>query len=345
MKRIAGVFILSLFFSVSVVPMAIGDESGKLKVLIVKDPYTDSRFGPEQLRGPENLDNAGLAAILKKYGCEVVEKATIKMPPELEREYGEWNRASLTNRILGKTIYKYNKGEVFVLGLLSGSKSLLGMLSGLQHLGPGRAPLKDSRGRDIIGLPRLGEGQPLRVGLVWIDAKGAFNTPDITLEGDMGGMNVAVAAGRCNTTLRLQAGLDPPLSTKYIVMAGVRDTNPYEQVHIDDSFIERISVDELRGLSPVIGKQIQRVSGLTDVIYVHVDLSVLDPEEIPGYPHRVREGPSSRELAACLRVMFKYPQVAALGIAAMPEEPEEISLQAANRLIEGAFQGIQDRGN
>ena len=62
----------------------------------------------------------------------------------------------------------------------------MGMLAGLQHLGPDRQPLKDSRGRDIIGLPRLGASKPLRVGLVWIGERGDFNTPNTTTEGDMG---------------------------------------------------------------------------------------------------------------------------------------------------------------
>ena len=170
------------------------------------------------------------------------------MPAELEREYGEWNRASLTNRTLGRIIYESDEGEHFFVGLLSGSKSLVGMLAGLQHLGPDRQPLKDSRGRDILGLPRLGESGPLKVGLVWVSERGDFNTPNTSMEGDMGGMNVAVAAGLSNTMLRQQAGLDPPLSTKHIVMAGVQNTTPYEQLSIDNSFIETVSVEEMKSV-------------------------------------------------------------------------------------------------
>jgi len=343
MKRVCCVFFLLALVLVPVSAQKYQGEDGKIRVVIVKDPYTDSRTGPELLKGPDNLANEGLTRLLLESGCKIVDITEVKMPPELEREYGEWNRASLTNRTLGRIIYAHDKDECFIIGLLSGSKSLVGMLAGLQHLGPERDPLKDSRGRDIIGLPRLGERKPLRVGLVWIDARAAFNTPDITIEGDMGGMNVAVAAGRCGTTLRLQAGLDPPLSTRYIVMAGVRDTNPYEQVHIDESFIETISVDQIRNLSENIETQMQRLNRLTDIIYVHVDLSVLDPSEIPGHPRPVKGGPSSRELAACLAVMFEYPKAAALGIASMPENPAEISVRAANRLVEGAVLGIKNR--
>ena len=87
----------------------------------------------------------------------------------------------------------------------------------------------------------------MKVGLVWISARGDFNTPNTSLEGDMGGMNVAVAAGLSNTMLRQQAGLDPAISTKHIVMAGVQDTTPYEEWDIDNSFIETVSAEEIEG--------------------------------------------------------------------------------------------------
>ncbi len=319
------------------------DASGTVNVLLIKDPYTDSRSGPEQLKGPDHLEASGIQDILEKAGFRIAKFEQVRMPAELEREYGEWNRASLTNRTLGRFIAAHDQNEYFIIGLLSGSKSLVGMLAGLQHQGPGRKPLVDSRGRDILGVPRLKENSPLKIGLLWMDAKAAFNTPDITVSGDMGGMNVAVAAGRCNTTLRLQAGLDPPLSTRCIVMAGVRDVSPYEQVHIDESFIEHISVEDIKTRAPNVKDQMDRLSALTDIIYVHIDMSVLDASEIPGHPHAAGDGPTSQELAACLALIFTYPKASATGIASMPENPAEITFTAANRLIQGIVTGIKSR--
>jgi arginase family enzyme len=217
------------------------------------------------------------------------------------------------------------------------------MLAGLQHLGPDRQPLKDSRGRDILGLPRLGESKPLRVGLVWISPRGDFNTPNTSTEGDMGGMNVAVAAGLSNTMLRQQAGLDPSISTKHIVMAGVQDTNPYEQSSIDNSFIETLSVEEMRGLSGAIDTQMERLSSLTDVIYVHVDLSLLTSAEMPDLPASPYDKLSSDELAAVLGRVFAFPKATAIGIAGLPNDAGEISLNAAYGLIEGAIGGVRNR--
>ena len=319
------------------------DASGRLNVVVVADPYSDTRSGPELVEGPGLLLDGGLQGLLEGMGCNVAQVTTVQMPPELEREYGEWNRASLTNRTLGKIIYESDVGEFFYVGLLSGSKSLVGMLAGLQHLGPDRQPLQDSQGRDILGLPRLGESRPLKVGLVWISERGDFNTPDTSMQGDMGGMNVAVAAGLSNTMLRQQAGLDPPLSTKHIVMAGVQNTTPYEQLSIDNSFIERVSVEEMRNPSGAIHTQMERLSSITDIIYVHVDLSILSATEMPDLPASRYGKLSSDELAALLQQVFAFPKATAIGIAGLPNDAADVSLRAAYRLIEGAIEGVQSR--
>jgi hypothetical protein len=317
--------------------------SGRMTAVVVADPYSDTRTGPELVEGPGILLAGGIEELLAGMDVNVARSTTIQMPEELEREYGEWNRASLTNRTMGRFIYQSNFGEHFFIGLLSGSKSLVGMLAGLQHLGPDRQPLRDSQGRDIMGLPRIGENKPLRVGLVWISERGDFNTPNTSMQGDMGGMNVAVAAGLSNTTLRQQAGLDPPLSTKHIVMAGVQNTTPYEQLSIDNSFIETLSVDELRNLSGNIDFQLERLSRMTDVFYVHVDVNILAAAEMPELPASPYERISSNELAAVLRKIFAHPKASAIGIAGLPNNASEVSVNAAYRLIEGAIGGVKSR--
>jgi arginase len=202
----------------------------------------------------------------------------------------------------------------------------MGMLGGLQQSGPSRRPLK--------------------VGLVWIDAHGDFNTPETTLSGMLGGMPVAISAGLALTNLRLKSGLDPALPTRYIVMVGVRDTDPLEQDLIDRSNIEMITVDDIRTLSPNLHAQMERLSHLTDVIYVHVDMDVLDPREVEGHSLTVANGPTSSELARAITEMFKYDKAAGFGVASTPSgqrDPEGCSLEAAYKLIEAAVQGVRVR--
>jgi arginase len=202
----------------------------------------------------------------------------------------------------------------------------MGMLGGLQRSGP--------------------TSRPLRVGLVFVDAHGDFNTPETTLSGMLGGMPVAVSAGLCLTRLRLKSGLDPAISERHIVLAAVRDTDPLEQDLLDRSAIEFLSVDDVRTASANIERQMKRLSEVTDVIYVHVDMDVLDPREVSGHPLTVPGGPTSLELASSLTEMFKHEKAAALGVASTPSgdrDRDGLSRQAAYNLILGAVKGLQQR--
>jgi arginase len=126
----------------------------------------------------------------------------------------------------------------------------------------------------------------------------------------------------------------------------VRDTDPLEQELIDRSDIEMLTVEDIRSRSENVTRQMERLSSLTDVIYVHVDMDVLDPAEVSGHSLAVADGPTSGELAAALTEMFGYEKVAALGIASTPaweRDPDGTSREAAYILIEGALEGVRRR--
>ena len=184
------------------------------------------------------------------------------------------------------------------------------------------------------------------VGLVFIDAHGDFNVPETTLSGMLGGMPVAVSAGMALHNLRRESGLDPGLPTEHIVMGAVRDLDPLERELVEASDIQHLSTDDLTNHPDRVRAQIERLARSTDVIYVHVDMDVLDPREVPGHPLTVTDGPTSLELGDALAEMFRHPKVAALGIASTPaneRDPDGLSLTAAYNLIRGALEGVQTR--
>ena len=156
-----------------------------------------------------------------------------------------------------------------------------GLVAGLQHSGPTQ--------------------EPLRIGMLWLDAHPDFNTPETTRSGSLGGMPVAVATGRALQRMRLDAGLDPPLADRHVVMGGVRLTDPLEQELLDDSRIEQVSVDDLRTTSPAVFAQLDRLSRITDKLYIHIDMDVLDPREVMGHGNKVPNGPSSERAGAPVR--------------------------------------------
>lgn len=297
-----------------------------------------------QTEGPRVMAEGGLLDILRRRGFAVSGVETVKLTPAEEKEYGDWNRDALESLHIGRLVSAHRLNEGLTIGLLTNCVDLLGMLAGLQHLGPPAA----AAGADEQNLQRggLAGAKPLRVGLVYLDAHADFNTPETSLSGMLGGMDVAVAAGLCLTRLRLKTGLDPALPARYIVFGGLRDVDPLEQDLLDRSNAEFLSVDDLRHASSRIDSQMDRLGRLTDVIYVHIDMDVLDPSEVRGHHLSVPQGPTGGELAAAVERMFRHPKAGAIGIASLPfgeRDKDGVSLKAAYRLIDGALQGYRSR--
>jgi arginase len=293
---------------------------GTLRVSLLKQPFVPNGTSV----GPTTMATGGIQPALEKLGA-TVRVVEIGLTSDEDKEYGGWRRLGFALGHLGREVAKNEREGYFSVGLLGTCPSMPGMAAGLQHSGP--------------------TPEPLKIGLFWLDAHPDFNTPETTRSGSLGGMPVAVATGRCLARMRLDAGLDPPLSERHVVMSGVRLTDPLEQRMLDDSFIEHVSVDDLRQNSPAIARQLDRLSRLTDKIYVHIDMDVLDPAEVMGHGNKVPDGPSSEQLAAVFETIFsRYPRASAIGFATIPPKDEGgLSIAALNRMILGAVRGLKKR--
>ena len=297
-----------------------------VRVALIKMPYVGERNVPDLSRGPEYLEQGGIQKVLEDHGVQAKRVLTVALTPDEEKAYGSWNHLALASGDLAKMVSEERRNGYLPVGLLANCNGILGMLSGLQHSGP--------------------SAKPLRVGMVFIDAHGDFNTPETTLSGMLGGMPVSIAAGQCLTRMRLKAGLEPALPTRHIVEMCVRDTDPLEQELLDRSEIRQLALEDVRTRSANLHREMERLSEATDVIYIHVDMDALDPREVPGHPLTVPGGPTSAELAAALTEMFKYEKTAAFGVASTPFDERDkagVSRQAAYNLILGAVKGVQQR--
>src|SRR3989442_6223763 len=311
--------------AIAIAQVARGDDRAR-PVSLVKMPYRGERNLPDLSDSPDYLEQGGIQGLLEQQGYRVKPVSTVALTPEEQKAYGEWNRLGLANEHLARIIPADRKEGFLPVGLLANCSALMGMLGGLQRSGP--------------------TSRPLRVGLVFIDAHADFNTPETTLSGMLGGMPGAVSAGMCLTRLRLKSGLDPALPERHIVLAGARDLDPLEQDLLDRSAVERLSVEDIKTRSAGRPPPMKRLEGLTDVIYVHVDMDVLDPPEVAGHPLTVPGGPTSLELAAALTEMFRSAKAAAFGVASTPsgdQDRDGKSRQGAYNLIPGALKGVPQR--
>ncbi len=293
---------------------------GRLRVALAQQPLSPN--GPS--KGPRTMAEGGIQRILADLGATIrVDEAVLTA--EEDKEYGGWKRLGMSLGHFADIVKKNERDGFFTVGLLATCPSMPGLVAGLQHSGPTDAPIK--------------------IGMLWLDAHPDFNTPETTRSGSLGGMPVAVATGRALQRMRLDAHLDPPLADAHVVMGGVRLTDPLEQELLDDSKIEQVSVDDLRRATPAVFAQLDRLNRLTDKIYVHIDMDVLDPREVVAHQNKVPNGPSSEELAALFEQIFsRYPKASAIGFATIPSPDEGgLAIAAVNRMIAGAVRGVKAR--
>jgi len=293
---------------------------GKLRVALSQQPLSPTG----RSAGPRTMVNGGIQDTLARLGAVIrVDEAALTAVEDTE--YGGWKRLGLALGHFADLVAANERDGYFTVGLLATCPSMPGLVAGLQHSGPG--------------------DRPLRIGMLWLDAHPDFNTPETTRSGSLGGMPVAVATGRALQILRRDARLEPPLADQHVVMGGVRLTDPLEQDLLDHSAIEQVSVDDLRHATPAVFAQLDRLSRITDKIYVHIDMDVLDPREVEGHGNKVPGGPSSAELATLFEQIFRrYPTAAAIGFATIPaDDPGGLSIAALNRMIAGAVRGVMAR--
>ncbi len=297
-------------------------QAAAVPVAVIVNPYAGDRAGPERDDDAAAM-TVGLAAVISDAGGALVRSQTVALSADDEHQYGRWNRFGLASGHLADFAAANRAEGLINLGFYNNCESLMGMLGGLTHA---KVPAS-------------------RVGLVWIDAHGDYNTPETTLSGMLGGMPVAIAVGDGLTRMREQAHMEQPLPKANVIMVGVRDTDPLEQARIDEDDIPQISTDDVRSLSDHLRQEMQRLTDRVDVVYVHVDLDVLDPAEVSGHPLTVPNGPTGAELARAIRLMFSYPKTGALGMASYPyrNDPGELTLQAIRRMVSGAIAGVGDR--
>jgi len=297
-----------------------------VKVDVIKNPYGGSRNVAELSINPDYIHAAGLEGLIGEWGGELIRPIQdVRLTEEQEKNYGSWNRMAIANANFADVVREGLQDDLITIGLEANCNDLLGMLSGLKY---------DS------------DGNARKVGLVFIDAHGDFNVPETTLSGMLGGMPVAVAAGHALHNLRMTTGLTEALPMSHIVWGGVRDLDPLEADRFREHEVQQFSVNDVRKLSENLRKQIDDLADRVDVVYVHIDMDVLDPAEVPGHGLTVPDGPSSADLAAAMTVMFENPKTVALGIASTPAgslDPTGVSRQAALNLIEGAIKGAQAR--
>jgi arginase len=137
--------------------------------------------------------------------------------------------------------------------------------------------------------------------LVWIDAHGDFNTPETSPSQFLGGMPLAMIAGRGPQWMCEAVGLSPLPEARIWLIDG-RDLDPLERAALNASAVRRTGIAGLGSL---------RLDG---PVMVHIDMDVLDAEKAPAFNYPVKGGPSVAAVSRACREFAHANQVVAISV-------------------------------
>lgn len=141
-------------------------------------------------------------------------------------------------------------------------------------------------------------GAKARIGLVWFDAHGDFNTSKTTLSGMLGGMPVAVCAGLTHPQWRTLAGITVPLPTERIVMVDVRNLDPKERALIESTDVTVVPCAE-----EALRRAMEALVVQCDYIYLHIDEDILDIRYVPNHMTAEPNGPDMATVQSAIRTV------------------------------------------
>lgn len=124
--------------------------------------------------------------------------------------------------------------------------------------------------------------------MLWFDARADFHSPQSTESAYLGGMCLAAACGVWEPGL----GSADPVAPQDVLLSGVRETDPGELPLLDINNVTRAGGG---------AELLDRITGRR--VFVHLDLDVIDPDDLPGGKSPVPGGPgveSFYEMLECV---------------------------------------------
>ena len=253
-------------------------------VQVVTVPYDSGHRGRRMGAGPTHLVARGLLDRLRDAGRRVDVR-------ELAPTDGTWiaeiGTAFDLDRQLAGVVANARSRGAFTLTLAGNCITSVGTVAGLGH----------------------GE----RLGVLWFDSHGDFNTPESTLGGFLDGMALATFVGRCWTALANGVPGFAPVREESVVLVGARDLDPAESDLLAASAIVHLRPDEAPAR---LDAALEALARRADALYVHVDLDVLDGGE--GLVNAYSGGPglSRGELLDAIAAAGRHCPVVAGAITA-----------------------------
>ena len=150
----------------------------------------------------------------------------------------------------------------------------------------------------MAGLQRASEDPAI----VWFDAHGDVQTVETSASGYLGGMPLRLLLGYRPDLIGDRLGLRP-VPEERAVLVGARDLDPPEVDYLRKAGVRSPGVAEVSADILPDGP-----------LYLHLDLDVVDPGELPGLLFPAPNGPTLAAVGNAVRTVIQTGRVAAIGV-------------------------------
>ncbi len=174
---------------------------------------------------------------------------------------------------------------------------------------------------------------PDGLGVVWLDAHADFDTTDDNLSGFTDVMGLAILTGSGWRALRETIPGFAPVPEDRVVLAAVRDLEPYQRARLEASAVRTVPGPLDRA---ALVEALDRLHESVTRVYLHVDLDALDAGAGRANPYAAPGGASVDTLLAAVDAVFDRFDVAAAALTAYdPRVDGDGAVAAAARRIAG----------
>lgn len=184
-----------------------------------------------------------------------------------------------------------------------------------------------------------------RIGLIWFDAHGDFNTPDTSPSGNVHGMPLASCLGYGPDDLTRLGTRFPMVDARNTVLVGVHSLDNAERELILESGIKVYTVRhiDMWGMHRVMTEAIEIATDGTSGFHLSYDLDGSDPVHAPGVGTPVPGGMTDRESMLVMEHASESGQLLSLDLTEInpildtrnqtAEFARELALSALGKLV------------
>ena len=294
--------------------------SGRIRLIGVPLDLGQDRRGVDM--GPSAVRVAGLSSRLEALGYQSEDAGNVVVAFPEQQSAGDPHAKYL--RAIADTCHK--QAEWVMKTLEDGAFPLV--LGGDHSIAVGT----------VSGVSEFYRRQQKKVGLIWLDAHGDFNTPETTPSGNIHGMPLACLLGKGPQELIRIFDFAPKVEAAHAVLVGVHDLDAQEKELLRASRVRVLTMRDIdeRGMRSVVEEAIAIATNGTEGFCCSLDMDFIDAAWAPGVGTPVRGGATYREAHLALELVCDSHSLLSLEVVEVNPVLDE-----RNRTAELAVELIQ----